>query len=302
MAGLTVRSSRVLRILRRPEELVLLGLLAVAAACQPAEPPKRYPLQGQVLAVDEARAQLTIKHEDIPNLMPGMTMSFPVATPALMQGRTPGELITGVLEVDAHGGRLVEIVHVGSAPLPADPNEAGMASGVLGVGDEVPDAALVDHTNARRSLSEWRGTPHVVTFTYTRCPLPNFCPLMDQNLATLQRRLADETSLRGRVKLVTITFDPEHDTPEVLAAHAERLRADPAIWTFLTGDPLTVERLAGRFGIRVLRDPQDASQITHNLRTLLVGADGRIVETYSGSDWTPEEVLSDLREIVGSVP
>ena len=279
-----------------PVALLIIGLLA--AACREAEPPKRYALQGQILAVDEARAQLTIKHADIPNLMPGMTMSFPVASPELMQGRTAGELITGVLEMDAHGGRLVEIVHVGSAPLPENANEAGMASGVLDVGDEIPDAALIDQANQRRSLSEWRGTPTVLTFTYTRCPLPNFCPLMDQNLATLQRRLADDTSLRGRVKLVTMTFDPAHDTTEVLAAHAERLGADPAIWTFLTGDPVTVERLAGRFGIAVLRDPQDASQITHNLRTFVIGPDGRVVETYSGSGWTPEQVLSDLRELI----
>jgi protein SCO1/2 len=276
--------------------LLIIGLLA--AACRDAEPPKRYALQGQILAVDEARGQLTIKHEDIPNLMPGMTMSFPVATADLMQGRTAGELIAGVLEVDAHGGRLVEIVHVGSAPLPENANEAGMASGVLDVGDEVPDAALIDQANQRRSLSEWRSTPTVLTFTYTRCPFPNFCPLMDQNLATLQRRLADDTSLRGRVKLVTITFDPAHDTPEVLAAHAEGLRADPAIWTFLTGDPLTIERLAGTFGIAVLPDPQDASQITHNLRTFVIGPDGRVVQTYSGSGWTPEQVLSDLRELI----
>jgi cytochrome oxidase Cu insertion factor (SCO1/SenC/PrrC family) len=122
---------------------------------------------------------------------------------------------------------------------------------------------------------------------------------MDQNFATLQRRLADDTNLRGRVKLVTVSFDPEHDTPEVLAAHAARLKADPTIWTFLTGDRVTIDRFAAKFGVSVIREPQDAAQLTHNLRTFLIGADGRIVKNYSGNDWTPGTVLADLRQIVG---
>ena len=116
--------------------------------------------------------------------------------------------------------------------------------------------------------------------------MPNFCPLMDQNFATLQRRLADDTILRGRVKLITVTFDPTNDTPAVLAAHAARLKADPAVWTFLTGDVPSIERWAGRFGISVMRNPQDQADVTHNLRTILINA-GKVAKIYSGNDWTP---------------
>jgi protein SCO1/2 len=140
----------------------------------------------------------------------------------------------------------------------------------------------------------------VLTFIYTHCPLPNFCPLMNQNFATIQRRLADETVLRGRVRLITMTFDPTRDTPDVLAAQAATLKADPAIWTFLTGDVPTVERFSGRFGVSVIRDPQDASQITHNLRTVVVGADGHIAKVYTGNEWTPNAVLTDLRALVAA--
>jgi protein SCO1/2 len=149
-------------------------------------------------------------------------------------------------------------------------------------------------------MSEWRGTVTVLTFTYTRCPLPTFCPLMDQNFATLQRRLADDTMLRGRVKLITMTFDPSTDTPAVLAAHAAKLKADPNVWTFLTGDVATTERFAGGLGVGVIHDPQDASQITHNLRTVVIGADGRLIKIYPGNDWTPGAVLGDLRAVLGS--
>jgi protein SCO1/2 len=270
----------------------------VAAACARGETPKRYELTGQVLAVRADRQQITIKHEDIVGYMPAMTMSFAVARPDLLTGREPGELVKATLEVQDMIGRLVEITRTGTAPLPDLTNEAELAAGLLEVGDEVPDAAFIDQTDRRRSFSEWRGGDVLVTFIYTQCPLPNFCPLMDQNFATLQDAIGEDAALRGRVKLVTISFDPAHDTPAVLAAHAKRRRADPAVWTFLTGDRVTVDRFAARLGVGVVRPGDDSNVITHNLRTIHVGPDGRIAKIYSGNEWIPSQVLTDLRAAV----
>src|SRR5260221_898612 len=153
-----------------------------------------------------------------------MTMAYPVTSAKLLEGRMAGEMIAATLEVDEATGRITDITHTGSAALPASANQIALASGLLAVGDAVPDAAFIDQADKRRAISEWMGTATVLTFIYTRCPLPNYCPLMDQNFATLQRRLADDTILRGRVKLVTVSFDPEHDTPDVLAAHAGKLK------------------------------------------------------------------------------
>lgn len=274
--------------------LSLLSLSTGAAACRPAPAAKRYAIEGQILSVDRERQQVTVKHGDIVGLMPAMTMSFPVATPDLLNGREPGDLISGTLEVDDALGRLIAISRTGSAPLPTTSNEAALAQGLLAEGDLVPDAAFVDQADRRRSFSEWTGTLTLVTFIYTSCPLPNFCPLMDQNFATIERAVAEDPQLKGRVRLVSISFDPDHDTPAVLAAHAKKLRADPAVWTFLTGDHATVDRFAGRLGIGVVR-PADGGDIAHNLRTILLGRDGRIAKIYSGSDWTPGAVLADLR-------
>lgn len=297
MGGLRNFEFRIWNSELRIHTIILAALLA-AGACSHKDAPKRYPLQGQILGVNPAKQEITIKHGDIPGFMPAMTMIYFAGTPDVMKGREPGEMVTAVLEVKDSFGKLVEITHVGSAPLPADSNEVAMASGVLDMGDPVPDAALIDQANHRRSLSEWTGTPAVLTFIYTRCPLPDFCPLTNQNVATLQRRLADETVLHGRVKLITVTIDPAHDTPAVLAALAAKLKADLAVWTFLTGDVVTVERFAGKFGVAIIRDPNDASQITHNLRTTIIGADGRVAKIYSGNDWTPGAVLTDLRGLV----
>jgi protein SCO1/2 len=275
-------------------------LCAAVAGCSRAEPPKRYVLQGQVLAVHPERRQITIKHEDIVGFMPGMTMAFDVADPKLLEGHAPGDLVTAELEVSNSLGRLTSIVKTGTAPLPADSNEAALAAGILDVGDAIPDVALIDQQDRRRTLAEWIGTPVLMTFVYTRCPLPTFCPLMDQNFATIQRNAGEDPALRGRIKLVSISFDPEHDTPAVLAAHAARLKADPAVWTFLTGDRVTVDRLAGKFGVGLLRGDQTKEEIVHNLRTFLVGPDGRIVKIYGGSDWTTSQVLADLRSLTAA--
>ena len=276
---------------------LLAGLVAALSACTRAEPPRQYQLTGQVLAINAERQELTVKHDDIPNFMPAMTMSYPVSSKALLDGRVPGELIAATLEVQGSTSRLTDIRRTGTAALPPE-SEVAMAAGALVEGDEAPDVALIDQTNHRRSFSEWRGTLTVVTFIYTSCPLPTFCPLMDQNFATLQRSIAEDARLKGQVRLVSITFDPETDTPSVLAAHAARLKADPAVWTFLTGDRVTVHRFAGRFGVGVIR-PEGAKEINHNLRTALIDRQGNLVKTYTGNEWTPAEVMADIKILVG---
>ena len=272
---------------------IALGLIVVSAACSRTAP-KQYAFRGQVLGVKPEKLEITLKHDDIAGYMPAMTMTYDVAAKALLEGRTPGELVSGTLEATDAGPKITAITHVGSAPLPDTTNEVGLATELLDVGDAVPDVAIVDQQNRRRSLSEWRGSLTLITFIYTRCPLPDFCPLMDQNFQALQRLIGRDPALAGRVRLLSISFDPDYDTPAVLAAHAARLKADPAVWTFATADRVTIDRLAARFGVSLVRPPGD-SQITHSLRTTLVGADGRIRHFYNGNDWTPGAVLADLR-------
>ena len=146
---------------------VTLALLLAAGCSRPA-PAKTYPVHGQVLAVDQAKQTVTIKHDDIDGLMPGMTMSFPVKDPALLQGREPGELVDGTIEVSDAPARLASITRVGFSALPTNTNAALMAEGVLDVGAEVPDTALIDQTDKRRALAEWRGSATLLTFLYTR--------------------------------------------------------------------------------------------------------------------------------------
>jgi protein SCO1/2 len=281
----------------------VLVFVAVAAAmalpaCRREAPTRHYSLKGQVLAVHPEKQQVTIRHQDIAGLMPAMTMTFRVSTKELVAARAPGELVTATLAVTEDEGTLVDITRTGLAELPASANEIALASGIIEVGNPLPDVAMIDQADRRRSIADWRGTPTLITFSYTRCPLPSYCPLMYQNFAAIQGTVAEDAMLRGRVKLISISFDPEFDTPAVLARHAERLNADPAVWTFLTGDRVTVDRLAGRFGVGLLRNPASPTDIAHNLRTILAHADGKVVKIYTGSEWTTATVLADLRGLL----
>lgn len=279
---------------------LVLALTTVACSRTPAPlPTERYQLEGQILAIDTQTRSLTVKHGDIVGLMPAMTMTFPAAADSDIRDRIPGDLISATLEVTGGVGQLVNVVKTGNTPLPTNTNEVALAAGLLDVGDAVPDAALIDQTDRRRSLAEWTGTPTLVGFVYTTCPLPNFCPLVDRHFATLQQQIAADSTLAGRVRLLSISIDPERDTPAILAAHAARLKVDPAVWTLLTGDSATVDRIAGRYGVGIVR-PDTPGEIKHNLRTTLVGRDGRVRQIYSGNEWTTDEVLGDLRAAVAA--
>jgi protein SCO1/2 len=166
---------------------------------------------------------------------------------------------------------------------------------VLTPGDPVPDTRFTDDTGVARALSEWRGTVVAVTFIYTRCPLPDFCPRMDRNFAAVQRDILADPKLRDKVTLLSVSFDPTFDTAQVLADHARRAGADPRVWRFATGERDAIASLASRFGVSVIREESGAKDIMHSLRTAVIGPDGRVAAILSGNDWTAGELLDALR-------
>jgi protein SCO1/2 len=271
--------------------LFLVWLVAAAACTRPAET-RAYELQGQILAIQAERKEVLIKHEDIKGFMPGMTMPFTVKDGALLSGKQPGDLVTATLvvgDVDAH---LSTLTKTGHAALEAPP-AVGDAPRVLAPGDEVADALLIDQDGKPLPFSSLRGRRVALTFVYTRCPLAEFCPLMDRHFAAVQKTISATPSLSD-VRLLTMTFDPEFDTPAVLLAHARRRNANPAVWTFATGDPKEIARFAGQFGVYVEQSSPGSADITHNLITAVIDRDGRLVERHTGNDWTPAELVADL--------
>ena len=278
--------------------LILFTALTGLGCRAPAPAARTYELKAQILAIDQARQELIVNHADIPGFMPAMTMPYKVRDADLLKGRTPGELIAATLVVDGSDAYLQSIRHEGLAALP-EKRPAVRAIDVLDVGEPVRDGELIDQSGTRRTLGDWRGQVLAVTFVYTRCPLPNFCPLIDRHFADLQEQVRSSSDLRGRVHLVSVTLDPEYDTPAVLMRHAGQLKADPAVWTMLTGSREQVETFASQFGVSVTRENPQSTEVVHNLRTAVIDGSGRLVTILSGGDWQPSALIAEIRNARG---
>jgi protein SCO1/2 len=270
----------------------LLALILLAACGRaPDATARTYELQGQILAVRPERSEVVIKHEDIKGLMPGMTMPFTVKDQALLSGKQRGDLVTATLVVGETQAYLTTLTTTGhqevTDPAPPPPPD------ILTAGQAVKDAPLIDQDDKPRTFSSFKGHRLAITFIYTRCPLPEFCPLMDRHFASVQKTIAGTPALAD-VRLLTVTLDPEFDRPAILKAYARRREAEPAIWTFLTGNPVEVNQFASQFGLYVQHNPQNPIDITHNLRTAVVDAEGRLVTVHNGNSWTPAELVADL--------
>ena len=268
--------------------------LIMIAACRQAPPPKQYQLTGQILAIKPGRSEVVVKHDDIKGFMPAMTMPYKVKEPALLTGRKEGDLITATLVVGEVDAYLSSLNVVGHKPLDA-PAPALDQPHVLDPGEMVADAKLVDQGGKPRPWSSFRGHRVALTFVYTRCPLPDFCPLMERNFAAVQQAVKANPALTD-VQLLTVTMDPEFDTPAVLKPHALDLGADPGVWTYATGAPAEVKRFAEQFGIHYELDQTNKWQIIHNLRTAVIAPDGRVVKTESGNFWKPADLVADLEK------
>ena len=201
-----------------------------------------------------------------------------------------GDLITSEIEVENNQGVVTKITKLGTAkpdmPAPGAPAKPGVK--FLMPGDVVPNQAFVDQEGRKRDFTSLQGARAMaVTFIYTKCPVPTFCPMMDRQFAEAQT-LIKEKGLADTAHLLSVSFDPKNDTPAVLKNHARKLEFDPAIWTFVTGEREEIDRFATNFGVTLVRgEATNPDEIGHTLRTALIGRDGRLVKTYGGGDWTP---------------
>jgi protein SCO1/2 len=265
-------------------------------ACNRTPPAKQYQLKGQILDVKPDTNEVLVRHEDIPGFMPAMTMPYKVQDGALLAGKTPGDLITATLVVGETEAHLSRIDKTGHAPVDNAGAPPLTASQMLQPGDTVPDTALVDESNSARPLSSYKGHRVALTFMYTRCPLPDFCPLMDRNFAAVQSEIRKTPALSD-VRLVSVSFDPANDTPAVLKTHATDVNADSAIWHFVTARPEDIKGFTARFGVTAEPSDESPTVLTHNLSTAVIDADGKLVKIRPGNMWTPAELIADLMAV-----
>jgi protein SCO1/2 len=282
--------------------LILLAALG-APACKREAPPaagQRYPLAGKVVGVDLASRKVTIAHQDIPGFMPAMTMPFVVLEKdvALLRNVGPGDEVRATLVAPDSRYWLEDLVVVKKGT--PDPNATpGPRAHEPRPGDTMPDVALVAQDGRPLRLADYRGKSVALTFVFTRCPLPDFCPLMMRKFAAAHATLAGDPGLAARTRLLTISFDTAHDTPEVLRAYGKPFqKTTPPFthWALATGKDEAIRALGGALELDYV---EESRSFTHNLRTAVLDSEGKLRRLFRGGDWTPEELVAELRAAAG---
>ena len=296
--------------------LLAAALLMLAIPTSPAGPAsaigfggsgQEYPVTGMVLKVDRARLTFTASIQEIPGFMAAMAMPFEVRQRKDLDGLVPGASVAFVLVVNGNSSYAERIRVVRYQSTEQDPLAAsrlklltqvagGAPRKTLGIGETVPDFKLIDQMRRSISLSDLRGKVVAINFIYTSCALPNFCLRIANNFGVLQRRF--KARLGRDLFLLTVTFDPGHDTPDVLAQYARRWDANPATWRFLTGPVPHVQKVCHLFGVDFF---PDEGLMNHSLHTAIINRQGRLVANIEGNQFTADQ-LGDLTQSVLNSP
>jgi protein SCO1 len=268
--------------------IAFIGLCALMIACQ-REPVRRFDLKGKVVSVDKSQREVTIAHEEIKGFMDAMTMPFSVKDDWALSVLAPGQSVEATLVVKSDKAWIESLRISGQKAAPG----AGFLHADPKPGERVPDFPLLNQDNKRIHLSQYKGEPLLLTFIYTRCPIPDFCPRTSSNFAEIHRQLELSPSTKNKPHLLTISFDAEFDTPAVLRSYAERYMhpAKYQEWEFATGSPEEIKKITGYFGLSYWKE---SNQIVHTLVTALISSDGRLERLYKGKEWTPKQALADL--------
>jgi protein SCO1 len=298
-------------VIRRFAALILLALLSLAGCHSGSKSEsqssaessvKTYKLRGKVVSTNAAAGEVTLDHEAIPGFMEAMTMPYKLKDGNVLSELHPGDMITADLVLSQQSGRdslLDHIVVVGQAKPDYKPK---VAYHVPAPGDAVPDFSLRNQDGRVIHLNQFRGKELLITFIYTRCPLPDFCPRVTHNFADINRQLASSPALYQKVHLLCVSFDPDNDTPERLRAYgASYIGSDAdsgfSHWDFAVPAKPVLDKMAEYFDVGITRGADQS--ITHTLSTTLIGADGKVVRFYPGNDWTVSEVLADVEKNAG---
>jgi len=280
------------------KSMTAMVILFLFAACVSSGPESRYDLKGWVVDVRQAQNQVTIKHEDIPGFMGAMTMPFSVKDEWAFEALAPGRYVQATLVVQEDRSWLENLV-IGEGPPERSPGTAEDPPAPQ-PGDEIPDFSLLNQDGESINLKQYRGKALLITFIYTRCPIPEFCPLMTANFSRIHRAVKKDPDLGAGVHLLSVSFDSEFDRPEVLRLYGKGYagpnEADPFHhWEFLTGAAEDVREMTGFFGLSYW---PESGQIIHSLRTALISPEGKLVRLYRGNEWTIEEVLEQLNHLI----
>jgi protein SCO1/2 len=286
----------------------LLIVLAALAGChrsqQTATPPaasanfKVYKLRGKVVSTNAATNEVTLNHEAIPGFMGAMTMPYKLKDANVLGELHPGDVITAdvLVSLDADADVLLDHIVVVAQGKPDYRPKVNYH--VPAPGDAVPDFKLRNQDGRAIHLEQFKGKALLVTFIYTRCPLPDFCPRVTRNFAAVEKQLAADPAADAKTHLLCVSFDPDNDTPARLRAYgATYIGSDAkdafAHWDFAVPSKTVLPEMDRYFDVG-MTNAADGT-ITHTLSTTLIGPDGKVVRFYPGNEWTAEQLLTDVK-------
>ena len=275
--------------------LVFLACSLVIGCHSVPDASSRYPLAGKVISIDQAKGQIVLNHAEIKGYMPAMVMPFRVKDAAQLGKLGKGDEIAATLVVNGQESWLEELRLVQKGDDAKDPRDAEIDA-LPREGTQVPEFSLINQDGKRISLQQYRGKVLMITFIYTRCPLPDYCPLMSSNFAEIDKALQKEPALFTKTHLLSVSFDSQYDTPAVLrsygAAYTEKYSDEKfEHWEFASGSAEEIKAITKFFGLQY--EPK-SDQIVHSLVTAIISPDGKIFKIYSHNEWKAADVLRDL--------
>ena len=276
---------------------VALALLACGRSTNSDQGADHYDTRGVVRGFSPDRSTIEIQHENIPGFMPSMTMPFVARDPKQIADLKTGDAISFRMAVIKKDFWIENVKKIRREEVDvAEPKQTSSVSTAPDVrlkeGDEMPAFSLTNQNGERISLDTFRGQPFALTFVFTRCPVPNFCPLMSNNFEELQAAIKGGSGPLVTTRLLSVTLDPGYDTPKILNEYAAFHHADPKIWTFATGDGKEIDSLTRAFSVY---RQNEGGTISHGLATALINRNGTVERIWRGNAWTAAEVTEAIQ-------
>ena len=276
---------------------VALALLSCGRSTNSDERADHYDTRGVVRGFSPDRSTIEIQHENIPDFMPSMTMPFVTRDPKQIADLRTGDAISFRMAVTKKDFWIENVKKIRREDVNvAEPKRTSPVSADrdarLTVGDKMPPFSLTNQNGERISLDTFHGNSLVLTFVFTRCPVPNFCPRMSNNFGELQETIKSSTGTLANARLLSVTLDPAYDTPKILSDYAAFHHADSKIWSFATGDEKEIDSLTRAFSVY---RQNEGGTISHGLATALINKEGRIDKIWRGNAWTPAEIIKEIQ-------
>jgi protein SCO1/2 len=274
--------------------VICAAILTLISGCKQAPKTKHYPISGKILGKSVSTQQITLDAGDVPGFMPAMTMAYNLPNAAVLEELQPGDRIAAQLAVDPADTShfwiedvviTAEVAH-NEPPARLPPHE-------LLPGEAIPDVVMVDQDDKTFHLRDYKGKAVLLTFIYTRCPMPTYCPMITSHFSRIHDALKKNPNLYAHSQLVSITLDPDYDAPPVMKkyglAYVDGSADDLKTWTFASTKPDDLKKLASAFGLEYF---QDGNQISHSMSTVLLAKDGRVAQVWKGNDWKWDDLLA----------